>query len=100
MYYFSATTLYDKPPKIFHPITLKEKHEFFINLGKCYKNLVLDDNSTLFTEIIHNEICLKPNRPGLVVSSTSWTEDEDFSIFLEALQGNNKFERMKKLRFY
>lgn len=79
--------MYDKPPKIFRPITLKEKHEFFIQLGKSYKNLVLDDNSTLFTEVINNEVCLKENRPALIVSSTSWTEDEDFSILLEALQG-------------
>ena len=29
---------------------------------------------------------MKPTRPGVLVSSTSWTEDEDFSILLDALQ--------------
>ncbi|XP_018572966.1 chitobiosyldiphosphodolichol beta-mannosyltransferase [Anoplophora glabripennis] len=82
----SAVTLYDKPPKIFQPITLKQKHAFLKHLGESYKNLTLDDNSTLFTKEVNNEVYLKKDRPGLIVSSTSWTEDEDFSILLTALQ--------------
>ncbi|MCH85886.1 chitobiosyldiphosphodolichol beta-mannosyltransferase-like [Trifolium medium] len=41
-------------------------------------------NETLFTTEVGSNICLKPNRPALVVSSTSWTPDEDFGILLEA----------------
>ncbi|KAL6648694.1 hypothetical protein ACP70R_012918 [Stipagrostis hirtigluma subsp. patula] len=50
-------------------------------------------NATIFTSKIDGEIFLKPNRPALVVSSTSCKEslppnsrtpDEDFSILLEA----------------
>lgn len=83
----SAVTLYDKPPDIFKPITTTQKHDFLSKLGKTYPQFISGDNSTVFTEIINGEVLLKATRPGLVVSSTSWTEDEDFSVLFSALQG-------------
>ncbi|KAJ8935608.1 hypothetical protein NQ318_017346 [Aromia moschata] len=45
--------------------------------------MLCDDGSSKFIEKVGNEYRLKPNRP---VSSTSWTEDEDFSVLFSALE--------------
>ncbi|CAH2090713.1 unnamed protein product [Euphydryas editha] len=86
-----ATVLYDRPPKIFHAITLEEKHEWFIKIGSQYEEFSHSskDNTptqTAFTKVEENIVKLINNRPGLLFSSTSWTPDEDFSILMEALQ--------------
>ncbi|KAG8097104.1 hypothetical protein GUJ93_ZPchr0013g35909 [Zizania palustris] len=92
----NATVLYDQSPEFFHPTSLEEKHELFSRLGNSIcsamgnadcisvEKEVEDRNATVFTSTVDGEIFLKPNRPALVVSSTSWTPDEDFSILLEA----------------
>ena len=41
---------------------------------------------TLFTQEINGQVQLRPDRPGILFSSTSWTPDEDFSLLMEALQ--------------
>lgn len=50
----------------------------------------LQEEQTLFTERIwmDNNYVYRPRvgRPALVTSSTSWTQDEDFHIFFQALQ--------------
>ncbi|KAJ7982011.1 UDP-glycosyltransferase TURAN [Quillaja saponaria] len=94
-----ATVLYDQPPDFFHPASLKERHKLFCRLDKnlcqplgvedCVskETLWVDNqglNETLFTTEVGPDILLKPNRPALLVSSTSWTPDEDFGILLEA----------------
>ncbi|XP_018325390.1 chitobiosyldiphosphodolichol beta-mannosyltransferase [Agrilus planipennis] len=83
-----ATVLYDRPPDIFKPISLKEKHEFFSRISTVYNNFSSEiDFLTAFTEADElGNIKQNSKRPGLIISSTSWTEDEDFSVLFSALQ--------------
>ncbi|GAV64112.1 Glyco_trans_1_4 domain-containing protein, partial [Cephalotus follicularis] len=92
----NARVLYDQPPEFFHPTSLEEKHKLFCRLDKnlCQTLGVRDCvsigmgshslNETLFTTQVSADVFLKPSRPALVVSSTSWTPDENFGILLEA----------------
>ncbi|KAL6506908.1 hypothetical protein OROHE_022345 [Orobanche hederae] len=82
-----ATVLYDQPPEFFRPASLMEKHNQ-CHLRDCIGNGTGANNNvpdtTPFTTQVGSDILLKQNRPALVVSSTSWTPDEDFGILLEA----------------
>ncbi|XP_016405868.1 chitobiosyldiphosphodolichol beta-mannosyltransferase-like [Sinocyclocheilus rhinocerous] len=95
-----ATTLYDKPPPIFRETPLKLQHELFIRMGSTYLPFRPSPDVTkeymeltAFTE--HNTqtgaVTRSAGRPALLISSTSWTEDEDFSVLLRALEEYEKF---------
>ncbi|KAL5706730.1 chitobiosyldiphosphodolichol beta-mannosyltransferase [Ranunculus cassubicifolius] len=94
-----ATVLYDQAPEFFHPTSLEEKHKLFCRLEKdishpcgihdCVSMGTMESSDSdlqdsLLTTLDGSDIILKSNRPAIVVSSTSWTADEDFSILLEA----------------
>ncbi|CAN0862232.1 UDP-glycosyltransferase TURAN [Linum grandiflorum] len=95
----NATVLYDKPPEFFHPTPLEDKHKLFCRLDKSIiqppgirdcvsfgndRQKIASEDETLLATVTEGHIIPKPNRPALVVSSTSWTPDEDFGILLEA----------------
>lgn len=88
-FFFSAVLLYDKPASIFHPIEIEEKHEFLLKFSQDF-DIVNNDIplESVFTFInSEGKIEEKKDRPALLISSTSWTEDEDFEILLLALKG-------------
>lgn len=80
-----AQVLYDRPSDKFGPISVKTKHELFHKLSSEYQSFA-SESGTRFTEYEKGTPVMKSDRPVLLVSSTSWTEDEDFSILLRALQ--------------
>jgi beta-1,4-mannosyltransferase len=84
-------TLYDRPSEVFHPISVLESHQLFLSLANQFPVFGTKDSSvkTVLTELLPSgDAAWRNDRPGVIVSSTSWTEDEDFSILLSALQGN------------
>lgn len=74
-----ASVLYDRAPAMFHKASLNEKHALFDRLRP------LLDIDCAFTEKKDGMIQECSNRPAVLVSSTSWTADEDFHILLHAL---------------
>eukprot|EP00808_Paulinella_micropora_P011852 g45752.t1 len=88
-----ASVLYDRPPSIFRQLTLAEKHDFYNKLQQDCLQSVLEDwhlprtrSTSLFTEKRNKMVAMRADRPALVVSSTSYTEDEDFSVLLKAVE--------------
>ena len=78
---------------MFHPISVSEKHVLFQKLGQSYAEFSspASDSTCVTEQLANGEVILSENRPGLLVSSTSWTEDEDFSILFDALEGIGKY---------
>lgn len=83
-----AKVLYDRPPEKFRPIEVEQKHELFKKLSVLYPELrSSEEDSTAFTVESNGGAVIRQrdDRPGLIVSSTSWTPDEDFQVLLDAL---------------
>ncbi|WVQ70654.1 hypothetical protein IAR50_000176 [Cryptococcus sp. DSM 104548] len=92
-----TTVLHDRPPPNFRRTGPMVQHELFHRLIPELDppfpspHPLNDPKSTIFTEITPSGMpALRTNRPALVVSSTSWTADEDFTPFVEALDGYQK----------
>jgi beta-1,4-mannosyltransferase len=96
-----ATVLYDQPAEVFGPTSLDHQHALFSRLqsgglvpgptGETYPGPEASSNDrnieeTLVTSLSNRKgLCLRPDRPALIMSPTSWTADEDFDVLLEAL---------------
>ncbi|OCF40509.1 hypothetical protein I317_05679 [Kwoniella heveanensis CBS 569] len=104
--------LHDRPPSHFHRTTPAVQHELFHRLSSLISSSLpanlrnkssAENDSTPFTELSSTkEPVLRSDRPALVVSSTSWTADEDFSLLVTALDAYQaaitKFSKGKSTR--
>jgi beta-1,4-mannosyltransferase len=81
-----ARALHDRPPPFFQPTPKGEQHDLFERIAatrEAFEGGECDDGGTVMTS---SAGVLRSDRPALLVSSTSWTPDEDFSVLLAALQ--------------
>lgn len=85
---------YDRPPKSFCRLTVPEIHTFFgrssFNYDPILQEMFIGSTSALDKETLlsiegNGTVQMKADRPALLVSSTSWTIDEDFNVLIEAL---------------
>ena len=104
----TAAVLHDQPPDFFHRTAIGDMHRLFrkfeTNPASGLKRSIFGtyfddgsggggaDESTLLTVVdaATGEPRLRDDRPAMVVSSTSWTEDEDFGILLDAIVALDK----------
>ncbi|XP_022662325.1 chitobiosyldiphosphodolichol beta-mannosyltransferase-like [Varroa jacobsoni] len=100
----NITVLHDKPPARFQPIEwgkqecLKKVHEVLVRLSVTPGISGMPDlaesatNTVLTRREPSGKVILKPRteRPLLLVSTTSWTEDEDFGLLFAALKKYDK----------
>ncbi|XP_052869011.1 chitobiosyldiphosphodolichol beta-mannosyltransferase [Anopheles cruzii] len=95
-----ATVLYDRPPQQFQSISLEEKHKLFLRLGENISafravtsaaDIGIVERTAFTTKYSNGDVKYVEKRPGLLISSTSWTPDEDFSTLISAL---DQYERM------
>lgn len=78
--------LYDQATKKFKSLNMKDKHELFKKLNLSVS--VNEGNElTLFTSFNkeENKYSLRKDRPILILSSTSYTPDEDFMVLINSL---------------
>lgn len=78
--------VYDQAPKHFKRLENDEIHKLLLKLNFTDG---ASPGETIITKEVNGRIELKEGRPAIIISSTSWTPDEDFSVLLQSLKHYN-----------
>jgi beta-1,4-mannosyltransferase len=96
-FFLHPIVVYDRPFKIFESSSteLDRKHNLLVkyqfNDQILFPHLVANDSSlplnhaTISTDIIENNVVNRKDGAHILVSSTSWTADEDFDMLLDSM---------------
>lgn len=87
-----AHALHDMAPEFFSPPAAEAVHELLTRMPPLASIVGTPPSpgSTLLTRTGDGgRVSWRADRPAMLISSTSWTPDEDFGILLEALQQYN-----------
>jgi beta-1,4-mannosyltransferase len=79
--------MYDRAPNSFKRLSLRGMHDLFSSHEFICLETQSSKSSTIITELIDDQVVqYRAHRPAVLVTSTSFTEDEDLGILLEAVQ--------------
>lgn len=90
----TCSVLYDKPANIFNRTgtSQSQRHRLLLKLRltdeELFSFLAHGEGSTIHTACVgegDGDVTMRTDRAALIISSTSWTPDEDFDLLLEAL---------------
>ncbi|KAI9089575.1 beta-1,4-mannosyltransferase-like protein [Phlyctochytrium arcticum] len=95
-------TMHDRAPAHFRKATMEEIHHLFTKYDFAGPEAIyLGEDPKYFDNIVTTisptgVIRYKGPRPKIIVSSTSWTEDEEFDLLLDALRMYEKEETQRR----
>jgi len=80
-----AIVLYDRPPVFYRKSNIEETHSLLENIRFSNDNSGKDIFSGYFIKGDDGQLRRNQNRPIILVSSTSWTKDENFDMLFDAM---------------